>query len=111
MFVYLGLLIFLASLLVGLQWILSIKNNYFEKLLPFECGFLGYHQTRVPFSLSFYLIGLLFLLFDLEILFIYPYSVSWIWTGYYGLSILVLFICVLFLGFLYEINKGALKLR
>jgi NADH:ubiquinone oxidoreductase subunit 3 (subunit A) len=67
-----------------------------------------YGQTRAPFNIQYYLVGILFLIFDLEILLLYPYAVSAYQVGTYGFIIAMLFFVVLTLGFVYEIGSGAL---
>lgn len=109
-YIYLIVVIIISALLLVLNIILSTHTPDINKLVPFECGFLSYSQTRTPFSIAFYLVGILFMLFDLEILYIYPYSVSSYHLELYGLTTLIIFVCILTLGFVFEINKGALKL-
>ena len=76
----------------------------------FECGFHSFLQTRIPFNISFFLYGLLFLIFDLEILLIYPYVVSSYINDIYGLIIMLIFTLMLTLGFVFELGKNALKI-
>lgn len=109
-YIYLIVVMIVGFLLLTVNILLSTHNPDLNKLIPFECGFLSYNQTRTPFSIAFYLIGILFMLFDLEILYLYPYSISSYNNEIYGLSTLIIFILILTLGFIYEINKGALKL-
>lgn len=102
-------LLTLILLLVNL--IFASHNSYKEKDSAFECGFHSFlTQNRTQFNISFFIFALLFLLFDLEILLIYPYAVSAYINGLYGLIIMLIFFLALTLGFLYEIGKGALKL-
>ena len=101
----------LASLLLVINLILSPHNSYIEKDSAFECGFHSFgHQNRVQFTISFFIFALLFLLFDLEILLIYPYVVSAYFNGLYGLIIMLVFFLVLTLGFVFELGKNALKI-
>ena len=80
-----------------------------EKVTPYECGFSPvYGQTRAPFSIQYYLVGILFLIFDLEILLFYPLAVTLYSVSTYGFVIAVLFFVVLTVGFVYEFGKGAL---
>lgn len=99
----------LAMILLAVNLILSPHNPDQEKKTPFECGyhsFLG--QNRSQFNISFFIFGLLFLLFDLEILLVYPYSVSSYNNDIYGLVIMLIFFIILTLGFIFEIGKNAL---
>jgi NADH-ubiquinone oxidoreductase chain 3 len=75
----------LAIILLGLNVIFATYNPDAEKTSPFECGFTSFSQTRSPFHVSFYLIGILFLIFDLEVALLYPYAVSAYNNDYYGL--------------------------
>lgn len=89
----------------------SLHNPYPEKDSPFECGFHSYlGQNRTQFSISYYTHALLFLLFDLEILLVYPLAVSGYTNDGYGLVIMLIFFVVLSLGFVYELGKNALKI-
>jgi len=84
---------------------------YQEKDSVFECGFHSFlGQNRTQFSISFFIFALLFLLFDLEILLIYPYVVSGYTNGIYGLVIMLVFFLALTLGFAFELGKNALKI-
>ena len=101
----------LASLLLIINLIFSSHNSYEEKDSAFECGFHSFpHQNRTQFSVSFFIFGLLFLIFDLEILLVYPYVVSAYFNGLYGLIIMLIFFLVLTLGFVFELGKNALKI-
>jgi|SRR5271154_3536746 len=101
----------LAFILLVINLILAPHNPYQEKDSAFECGFHSFiYQNRTQFNISFFVFALLFLLFDLEILLVYPYVVSAYINSIYGLAIMLIFFLVLTLGFAYEIGKGALKL-
>src|ERR1700761_9289570 len=101
----------LAIILLALNLILAPHNPYQEKNSPFECGFHSFlGQNRTQFSISFFIFALLFLLFDLEILLVYPYVVSAYVNGVYGLMIMLIFFLALTLGFAFELGKNALKI-
>jgi|ERR1700726_121693 NADH-ubiquinone oxidoreductase chain 3 len=101
----------LAIMLLTLNLIFAPHNPYQEKLSSFECGFHSFlGQNRTQFNISFFIFALLFLLFDLEILLVYPYVVSAYVNGIYGLVIMLIFFLALTLGFAFEIGKGALKI-
>jgi NADH-ubiquinone oxidoreductase chain 3 len=101
----------LALILLLVNLIFAPHNPYKEKDSAFECGFHSFlTQNRTQFNISFFIFALLFLLFDLEILLIYPYAVSAYINGLYGLMLMLIFFLALTLGFIYEIGKGALKL-
>lgn len=101
----------LAFILLGINILLSPHYPYQEKNSAFECGFHSFlGQNRTQFSISFFIFALLFLLFDLEILLVYPYVVSAYTNGIYGLIIMLVFFLVLTLGFVFELGKNALKI-
>ncbi len=100
----------IAAILLILNILLAVHKPDSEKISPFECGFTSYSQTRSPFSISFYLVGLLFLIFDLEIALLYPYIVSTQTNTSYGFSIVIIFLIILTVGFIYEFAKGALNI-
>ena len=101
----------ITVLLLVLNLIFAKHNPYLEKDSPFECGyhsFLG--QSRTQFTISFFIFGLLFLLFDLEILLVFPYGVSAFTNETMGLIIFIIFFILLTIGFIFEIGKGALSI-
>src|SRR5271156_1406901 len=101
----------LALILLSINLFLSPHNPYQEKNSVFECGFHSFlGQNRTQFSISFFIFALLFLLFDLEILLVYPYIVSAYTNGIYGLIIMLVFFLILTLGFAFELGKNALKI-
>jgi NADH-ubiquinone oxidoreductase chain 3 len=101
----------LAIILLTMNLAFAPHNPYQEKLSSFECGFHSFlGQNRTQFNISFFIFALLFLLFDLEILLVYPYVVSAYVNGIYGLVIMLIFFLALTLGFAFEIGKGALKI-
>jgi NADH-quinone oxidoreductase subunit A len=92
----------LISLLISLTVLLSPSNKNQEKIAVYECGFHPFQTARVPVDVHFYIIGILFLIFDMEIIFIYPwFGVSYLvgWSGLFSLSF---FLIILIIGFLYE---------
>lgn len=101
----------LSILLLLINLVLAPHNPYQEKDSVFECGFHSFlGQNRTQFSVSFFIFALLFLLFDLEILLVYPYSVSGYNNDVYGLVIMMMFFILLTLGFVYELGKNALTI-
>lgn len=102
----------LTFLLLAINLIFAPHKPYQEKNSVFECGyhsFLG--QNRTQFSISFFIFALLFLLFDLEILLVYPYLVSAYNNGIYGLLLMLIFFLMLTLGFAFELGKKALSIE
>lgn len=101
----------LSTILLAVNFIFAPHNPYQEKKTPFECGFHSFlGQNRTQFSISFFIFALLFLLFDLEILLVYPYVVSSYTNGIYGLVIMLIFFLALTLGFSFELGKKALNI-
>ncbi len=101
----------LAVVLLAINLIFAPHNPYQEKNSVFECGFSSFlGQNRTQFSISFFIFALLFLLFDLEILLVYPYLVSAYTNEVYGLVIILIFLLALTLGFAFELGKKALTI-
>jgi NADH-quinone oxidoreductase subunit A len=101
----------LSSLLVGLSWILGPKKPTLEKLSPYECGVNPVGSARERFPVKFYLIAMLFIVFDIETLFLYPWAVVFNRGAFakpFLLSEMVVFIIILFVGYIYVWKKGAL---
>ena len=102
----------LASILLLVNILLAPHKPNKDKDSQFECGFTSFVQmSRMAFTISFFIYALLFLLFDLEILLVYPYVVSAYSNGIYGLVIMLVFFLVLTLGFAFELGKNALKIE
>jgi len=101
----------LAIVLLAINLIFAPHNPYQEKNSAFECGFSSFlGQNRTQFSISFFIFALLFLLFDLEILLVYPYLVSAYTNEIYGLAVMLVFLLALTLGFAFELGKKALSI-
>jgi len=102
----------LALILLLVNLILAPHFPYLEKISVFECGFHSFlGQNRTQFSISFFIFGLLFLLFDLEILLVYPYTVSGYVNNIYGLVIMLVFFVLLTVGLIFELGKKALSIE
>jgi NADH-quinone oxidoreductase subunit A len=112
---YLPILIFLAVagglgvLLVSLGFLLGPRRPDPEKLSPYECGFEAFEDSRMKFDVRYYLVAILFIIFDLEIAFLFPWAVSLDSIGVIGLLAMGVFLLVLVVGFIYEWKKGALE--
>ena len=100
-----------AGVLIGLNWLLAKSNPNIDKAGPFECGFTSYQQSRAAFSVAFILVAILFLPFDLEISSILPYVTSAYSNGLYGLIILIIFLMMLVIAFILEIQLRVLKIE
>lgn len=100
----------LVGILLALNVLLAVHRPDTEKVTPYECGFNPiYGQVRAPFAIQYYLVGILFLIFDLEIAVLYPIAVTLYQVSVYGFWIATLFLILLTVGFCYEYGKGALK--
>ena len=112
---YLPILIFLAVaggfglLLLVLGWVLGPRRPDAEKVSAYECGFEPFEDTRSRFDVRYYLVAILFIIFDLEIAFLFPWAVSLDTIGGFGLVSMGVFLAVLVVGFIYEWKKGALE--
>ena len=111
-FFFIGFSFVLAFLLLVASLKISSKEYDAEKLSAYECGFTPIGDARQPFHVRFYLVGILFLLFDLEVIFLFPWAVSLHWFNvtefYYSLSVVMSFLVLLTIGYVYEWDKGAL---
>ena len=111
---YLSIIIFLfvaLGLSVGfivLNFLFSPKNPDPEKLSAYECGFEAFGDSRMKFDVRFYLVAILFIIFDLEIAFLFPWAISLGNIGSLGFWSMMIFLLILTIGFIYEWKKGAL---
>jgi len=80
-----------------------------EKLSPYECGFEAFEDSRMKFDVRYYLVAILFIIFDLEIAFLFPWAIALREIGIFGLGTMMLFLGILVVGFIYEWKKGALE--
>jgi len=110
LFIFFIFIPILVGILLALNLLFAVHKPDSEKLSPFECGFAPiYGQTRSPFHIQFYLVAILFLVFDLEIFYLVPLSVSLYQVGSYGFCTFVIFFVILTVGFVYELGAGILK--
>ena len=111
---YLSIILFLvialglSVLFIVLNFILSPKKPDPEKLSAYECGFEPFDDSRIEFDVRFYLVAILFIIFDLEIAFLFPWAVSLGNIGILGFCSMMIFLFILTIGFIYEWKKGAL---
>jgi NADH-quinone oxidoreductase subunit A len=112
---YLPVLIFLAVaggfglMLLVAGWVLGPRRPDSQKDSPYECGFEAFEDSRAKFDVRYYLVAILFIIFDLEIAFLFPWAVSLEVIGGFGLLSMGVFLAVLVVGFIYEWKKGALE--
>ena len=111
MFIVVGLVFGLAPLALGggLTRLLGVHKPDADKLSPYECGFEAFEDARMKFDVRYYLIAILFILFDLEIAFLFPWAVVLREIGVFGLVAMLVFLGILVVGFIYEWKKGALE--
>ena len=98
----------LSTIISGASFILGIKKPDNEKVSAYECGFDPFESSRVPFSVKFFLVGILFLIFDLEISYLFPWSVVSNQISLLGFWIMIVFLVILTLGLIYEWVLGGL---
>jgi NADH-quinone oxidoreductase subunit A len=112
---YLPLVIFIAvaiaisAVLLIVSFVVAYKQPDAEKLSAYECGFNAFDDARMKFDVRFYLVAILFIIFDLEVTFLFPWAVAFGDLGVYGYWSMMVFLGVLTVGFIYEWRKGALE--
>ena len=106
--IFLTIAILLSLGFVVLNFALSPKNPDPEKLSAYECGFEPFNDSRMEFDIRFYLVAILFIIFDLEIAFLFPWAITLGNIVYFGFFSMMLFLFILTIGFIYEWKKGAL---
>ena len=112
---YLPLVIFMAvagviaAALLAAPFLVAFKAPDPEKLSAYECGFNAFDDARMKFDVRFYLVAILFIIFDLEVTFLFPWAVAFGKLGAYGFWSMMAFLAVLTIGFVYEWKKGALE--
>ena len=99
----------IALILLCAGWLLSVQSADKATQSPYECGFEPFGDARLPFDVKFYLVAILFIIFDLETAFLFPWALVCKQLGWFGLGAMGLFIGLLLLGFMYEWKKGALE--
>jgi NADH-quinone oxidoreductase subunit A len=94
---------------VALGWLIAPNKPDSEKLSPYECGFEAFEDARMRFDVRYYLVAILFILFDLEIAFLFPWAILLEEIGLFGFVAMMIFLAILVVGFIYEWKKGALE--
>src|SRR5450759_1051934 len=107
MFIFVGFAVGVGPIVTGA--LLGPHRPDSEKLAPYECGFEAFEDSRMKFDVRYYLVAILFILFDLEIAFLFPWAVSLDTVGHFGIVSMLVFIGLLVVGFVYEWKKGALE--
>ncbi|MBI2961408.1 MAG: NADH-quinone oxidoreductase subunit A [Betaproteobacteria bacterium] len=111
LFILVGLGVGVGPLVMGwmLSAMLGTNRPDSAKLSPYECGFEAFEDARMKFDVRYYLIAILFILFDLEIAFLFPWAITLNEIGLYGFVTMMIFLLILVVGFVYEWMKGALE--
>ena len=107
--IFIGIAVGLALLIVLASLIIARQKPDSEKLSAYECGFEPFEDARIRFDVRFYLVAILFIIFDLEVAFLFPWAVSLGDIGLFGFWSMVVFLSILTIGFVYEWRKGALE--
>jgi NADH:ubiquinone oxidoreductase subunit 3 (subunit A) len=100
--------VLLAFLILGFSFVIKNRNYNLEKISSYECGFQPFEDTRSRFDVKFYLVAILFIIFDIEIIYLLPWALSLDELGQEGVMSMIIFLFVLTVGFIYEWKKGAL---
>lgn len=107
--IFIGIGVLFGILPITIGWLVSPKKPDPAKLSPYECGFPAFEDTRLPFDVRYYLVAILFIIFDLETAFLFPWAVVLRHIGGLGLLAMGIFVGLLVVGFIYEWKKGALE--
>src|SRR5271165_4856083 len=107
--IFLGIAGFLAAALIAVPLLIAPSKPDPEKLSAYECGFNAFGDARMKFDVRFYLVSILFIIFDLEVAFLFPWAITLGTTGVFAFWSMITFLGVLTVGFIYEGKKGALE--
>ena len=107
--IFIGIAVGLSAVIVVASLVLAKQNPDTEKLSAYECGFPAFEDARIKFDVRFYLVAILFIIFDLEVAFLFPWAVALGDVGTLGFFSMVVFLAILTIGFVYEWKKGALE--
>lgn len=107
--IFIGIALVIGGALLIAPFAVAFKAPDSEKLSAYECGFNAFDDARMKFDIRFYLVSILFIIFDLEVAFLFPWAVSFHELGWFGFWSMMVFLGVLTIGFIYEWKKGALE--
>lgn len=107
--IFMGVALMIGLTLLAAPFFVAVSNPDPEKVSTYECGFKAFDDARMQFDVRFYLVALLFIIFDLEIAFLFPWAVAFKEVGAFGFWSVMVFLGVLTIGFIYEWRKGALE--
>ena len=107
--IFIGVALAIGAALMVAPFLVAVRNPDPEKVSAYECGFNAFDDARMKFDVRFYLVAILFIIFDLEVAFLFPWAVAYGQLGVAGFWSMMLFLAVLTIGFIYEWKKGALE--
>lgn len=107
--IFIAVCVFIIGLLLVTPFVVAFRSPDAEKLSAYECGFNSFGDARMKFDVRFYLVSILFIIFDLEVAFLFPWAISFHRIGWFGFWSMMVFLAVLTIGFIYEWKKGALE--
>jgi len=107
--VFIGVALFIGLALMVAPFLVAVRNPDPEKVSAYECGFNAFDDARMKFDVRFYLVSILFIIFDLEVAFLFPWAVAFKQVGVFGFWSMMVFLAILTVGFIYEWRKGALE--
>jgi NADH-quinone oxidoreductase subunit A len=107
--IFIGVALVIGLAMMALPFMVAVSNPDPEKVSAYECGFKAFDDARMKFDVRFYLVALLFIIFDLEVAFLFPWAVAFKEVGSLGFWAVMIFLGVLTIGFIYEWRKGALE--
>ena len=107
--IFIGIALGLSLVMVIASYVLARQRPDSEKISSYECGFEAFDDARSKFDVRFYLVAILFIIFDLEVAFLFPWAVALGDIGVFGFWSMVIFLAILTIGFIYEWKKGALE--
>ena len=107
--VFIGVALLIGAALMIAPFVVAVRNPDPEKVSAYECGFNAFDDARMKFDVRFYLVAILFIIFDLEVAFLFPWAVAFGELGAFGFWSMMVFLGVLTIGFVYEWKKGALE--
>ena len=107
--VFIAVALGIALALLAVPFVIAYKQPDAEKLSAYECGFNAFDDARMKFDVRFYLVAILFIIFDLEVAFLFPWAITFGGLGWFGFWSMMMFLAVLTVGFVYEWKKGALE--
>ena len=107
--IFIGVAMAIGAALILAPFLIAVRNPDPEKVSAYECGFNAFDDARMKFDVRFYLVSILFIIFDLEIAFLFPWAVAFKDIGDFGFWSMMVFLLILTVGFVYEWKKGALE--